>query len=102
MPPKDRDIAMVFQSYALFPHMTVFDNIAFGMKIRRLAKSEIDTQVHSVADRLRIGSLLDRLPKALWGASVAGSRSLAHWSAQNLPHGRATVKSRREASHRGA
>ena len=42
MPPKDRDIAMVFQSYALFPHMSVFDNIAFGMKIRRLAKSEIE------------------------------------------------------------
>ena len=79
MPPKDRDIAMVFQSYALFPHMTVFDNIAFGMKIRRLAKSEIDTQVHSVADRLRIGSLLDRLPKALSGGQrqrVALARAL--------------------------
>jgi multiple sugar transport system ATP-binding protein len=80
MPPKDRDIAMVFQSYALFPHMTVFDNTAFGMKIRRLAKSEIDTQVHSVADRLR-GSLLDRLPKALSGGPASASRSLAHWSA---------------------
>ena len=79
MPPKDRDIAMVFQSYALFPHMTVFDNIAFGMKIRRLAKSEIDTQVHGVADRLRIGSLLDRLPKALSGGQrqrVALARAL--------------------------
>ena len=79
MPPKDRDIAMVFQSYALFPHMTVFDNIAFGMKIRRLAKSEIDTQVHRVADRLRIGSLLDRLPKALSGGQrqrVALARAL--------------------------
>src|ERR1700734_3056064 len=65
VPPKARDIAMVFQSYALFPHMTVFENIAFGMRIRRQAKSEIDTQVRSVADRLRIGSLLDRLPKAL-------------------------------------
>ena len=79
MPPKDRDIAMVFQSYALFPHMTVFDNIAFGMKIRRLGKSEIDTQVHGVADRLRIGSLLDRLPKALSGGQrqrVALARAL--------------------------
>ena len=79
MPPKDRDIAMVFQSYALFPHMTVFDNIAFGMKIRRLAKSEIQSQVQGVADRLRIGSLLDRLPKALSGGQrqrVALARAL--------------------------
>ena len=79
MPPKDRDIAMVFQSYALFPHLNVFDNIAFGMKIRRLAKSEIDGQVRSVADRLRIDSLLDRLPKALSGGQrqrVALARAL--------------------------
>jgi multiple sugar transport system ATP-binding protein len=79
VPPKARDIAMVFQSYALFPHMTVFDNIAFGMKIRRQAKSEIDGQVRSVADRLRIGSLLDRLPKALSGGQrqrVALARAL--------------------------
>jgi len=79
LPPKARDIAMVFQSYALFPHMTVFDNIAFGMKIRRLARSEIDVQVRSVADRLRIGSLLDRLPKALSGGQrqrVALARAL--------------------------
>src|SRR6202046_2568329 len=58
VPPKSRDIAMVFQSYALFPHMTVFENIAFGMRIRRQANSEIDSQVRSVADRLRIDSLL--------------------------------------------
>jgi multiple sugar transport system ATP-binding protein len=79
VPPKDRDIAMVFQSYALFPHLTVFDNIAFGMKIRRLAKSEIDTQVRGVADRLRIEALLDRLPKALSGGQrqrVALARAL--------------------------
>jgi multiple sugar transport system ATP-binding protein len=79
VPPKARDIAMVFQSYALFPHMTVFDNIAFGMKIRRLPRSEIDAQVRSVADRLRIGSLLDRLPKALSGGQrqrVALARAL--------------------------
>ncbi len=79
MPPKDRDIAMVFQSYALFPHLNVFDNIAFGMKIRRLAKSEIEGQVRSVADRLRIDSLLDRLPKALSGGQrqrVALARAL--------------------------
>jgi len=79
VPPKDRDIAMVFQSYALFPHLTVFDNIAFGMKIRRLAKSEIREQARSVADRLRIEALLDRLPKALSGGQrqrVALARAL--------------------------
>jgi len=79
VPPKARDIAMVFQSYALFPHMSVFDNIAFGMKIRRLARSEIDAQVRSVANRLRIDSLLDRLPKAISGGQrqrVALARAL--------------------------
>jgi multiple sugar transport system ATP-binding protein len=79
VPPKARDIAMVFQSYALFPHMTVFENIAFGMRIRRQARSEIDSQVRSVADRLRIDSLLDRLPKALSGGQrqrVALARAL--------------------------
>jgi multiple sugar transport system ATP-binding protein len=79
LPPKARDIAMVFQSYALFPHMTVFDNIAFGMRIRRQSRTEIDAQVRSVADRLRIDSLLDRLPKALSGGQrqrVALARAL--------------------------
>jgi multiple sugar transport system ATP-binding protein len=79
VPPKNRDIAMVFQSYALFPHMTVFDNIAFGLKIRRLEKNEIAAQVNSVANRLRIDSLLDRLPKAISGGQrqrVALARAL--------------------------
>jgi multiple sugar transport system ATP-binding protein len=79
LPPKERDIAMVFQSYALFPHMTVRDNIAFGMKIRRMPKSEIDDQVKSVAERLRIETYLDRLPKALSGGQrqrVALARAL--------------------------
>jgi len=67
LPPKSRDIAMVFQSYALFPHMNVFDNIAFGMRIRRLSRSEIESQVRGVAERLRIDALLDRKPKALSG-----------------------------------
>jgi multiple sugar transport system ATP-binding protein len=67
LPPKDRDIAMVFQSYALFPHMSVRDNIAFGMKIRRTSKADIEEQVKSVAERLRIETYLDRLPKALSG-----------------------------------
>jgi multiple sugar transport system ATP-binding protein len=79
LPPKDRDIAMVFQSYALFPHLTVFDNIAFGLKIRRLSRSEIETQVRGVADRLRIEDYLERQPKALSGGQrqrVALARAL--------------------------
>ncbi|ANT52822.1 ABC transporter ATP-binding protein [Mesorhizobium amorphae] len=79
LPPKDRDIAMVFQSYALFPHMTVRDNIAFGMKIRKTPKAEIETQIRQVAQRLRIDDLLDRLPKALSGGQrqrVALGRAL--------------------------
>lgn len=79
LPPKDRDIAMVFQSYALFPHLSVRDNIAFGMKIRRVPKVEIEEQVRSVAERLRIETYLDRLPKALSGGQrqrVALARAL--------------------------
>jgi multiple sugar transport system ATP-binding protein len=67
LPPKERDIAMVFQSYALFPHLNVRNNIAFGMKIRKVPRSEIDEQVKSVAERLRIENYLNRLPKALSG-----------------------------------
>ncbi len=65
--PKDRDIAMVFQSYALYPHMTVGDNIAYGLKIRRMDKSEIDRRVKKAADMLELGPLLDRKPKQLSG-----------------------------------
>jgi len=65
--PKDRDIAMVFQSYALYPHMSVADNIAYGLKIRRMDKAEIDRRVKKVADMLELGSLLDRKPKQLSG-----------------------------------
>jgi multiple sugar transport system ATP-binding protein len=66
-PPKDRDIAMVFQSYALYPHMSVYDNMAFGLKLRKLAKTEIDQRVKEAAEMLGIGHLLDRKPKALSG-----------------------------------
>jgi multiple sugar transport system ATP-binding protein len=79
LPPKSRDIAMVFQSYALFPHLSVHDNIAFGMKIRRTAKGEIEEQVNGVAERLRIEPYLDRLPKQLSGGQrqrVALARAL--------------------------
>ena len=65
--PKDRDIAMVFQSYALYPHMTVFDNIAFGLKLRKLPKSEIAEKVHAAAKILGLEEYLKRKPKALSG-----------------------------------
>jgi multiple sugar transport system ATP-binding protein len=67
VPPKDRDIAMVFQSYALYPHMSVYDNMAFGLKLRKTPKKEIDRRVQEAADILGIGNLLDRKPKQLSG-----------------------------------
>jgi len=65
--PKDRDIAMVFQNYALYPHMTVFDNMAFGLKLRKTPKTEIKRRVYEAAKILEIEHLLDRKPKALSG-----------------------------------
>lgn len=65
--PKDRDIAMVFQNYALYPHMTVFDNMAFGLKLRKVPKDEIKKLVEEAAKILDISHLLDRKPKALSG-----------------------------------
>ena len=65
--PKDRDIAMVFQNYALYPHMSVYDNMAFGLKLRKVPKEKIDKQVHEAAKILDIEHLLDRKPKALSG-----------------------------------
>lgn len=82
VPPKDRDIAMVFQNYALYPHMTVYDNMAFGLKLRKLPKSEIEEKVNNAAEILGITELLDRKPKALSG----GQR-------QRVAMGRAIVRS---------
>lgn len=65
--PKDRDIAMVFQNYALYPHMTVFQNMAFGLKLRKVPKAQIDKLVHQAAQILDIEHLLERKPKALSG-----------------------------------
>ncbi|MDR0942952.1 MAG: sn-glycerol-3-phosphate ABC transporter ATP-binding protein UgpC [Ruminococcus sp.] len=65
--PKDRDIAMVFQNYALYPHMTVFENMAFGLKLRKVPKDEISRKVEEAARILDISHLLDRKPKALSG-----------------------------------
>jgi len=67
VPPKDRDIAMVFQSYALYPHMSVYDNMAFGLKLRKVPKKEIDERVRRAARDLGIEDLLDRKPKQLSG-----------------------------------
>ncbi|MCK5473341.1 MAG: ATP-binding cassette domain-containing protein, partial [Planctomycetes bacterium] len=67
IPPKDRDIAMVFQNYALYPHMTVFQNMAFGLKLRKCPRAEINRRVQEAANLLGIEQLLDRKPKALSG-----------------------------------
>ena len=67
IPPKDRDIAMVFQNYALYPHMTVFENMAFGLKLRKFSKEEIKRRVDEAARILDISHLLERRPKALSG-----------------------------------
>src|SRR3954462_14358127 len=67
LPPMDRDIAMVFQNYALYPHMSVYDNMAFGLKMRKFDKSEIQPRVREAADMLGIGELLLRKPRQLSG-----------------------------------
>ncbi len=77
--PKDRDIAMVFQNYSLYPHMTVFDNMAFGLKLRKLPKEEIKQRVKEAAEKLDISHLLERKPRALSGGQrqrVALGRAL--------------------------
>ena len=79
VPPKDRDIAMVFQNYALYPHMSVYDNMAFGLKIRKYQKEEIQKRVDEAAKILDIEELLERKPKALSGGQrqrVAVGRAL--------------------------
>ena len=79
LPPKDRDISMVFQNYALYPHMTVFQNLAFGLKLRKTPKKEIAARVDEAAQILGLGELLKRLPKQLSGGQrqrVALGRAL--------------------------
>ena len=80
LPPKARDIAMVFQSYALYPHMTVYDNLAFGLRRTRMPKAEVAQQVHKVAQMLELDVLLRRYPKQLSGGQkqrVALGRAMA-------------------------
>ena len=79
--PRERDIAMVFQSYALYPHMTVYENMAFGLRIRKMADDEIDRRVREAATLLGLAELLERRPKALSG----GQR-------QRVAMGRAVVR----------
>ncbi|HWO70862.1 MAG TPA: sn-glycerol-3-phosphate ABC transporter ATP-binding protein UgpC [Actinomycetota bacterium] len=67
VPPKDRDVAMVFQNYALYPHMTVYENMAFGLRLRRMDKAEIDRRVREAARILGLSELLDKKPRALSG-----------------------------------
>src|ERR1051325_973641 len=67
VPPKDRDIAMVFQNYALYPHMTVFENMSFGLRLKKVAKDEIARRVENAARILDISELLQRKPKQLSG-----------------------------------
>ena len=79
VPPKDRNLAMVFQNYALFPHMSVERNLSFGLRIRHASKKEIIAQVHEIAEMLGIGALLDRKPSQLSGGErqrVALGRAL--------------------------
>jgi oligogalacturonide transport system ATP-binding protein len=81
--PKERGIAMVFQNYALYPHMTVRENLAFGLKLSKLPKDQIESQVNEAAKILELEELLDRLPRQLSGGQ-----------AQRVAVGRAIVKNR--------
>ena len=87
LPPKDRDIAMVFQNYALYPHMTVYENMAFGLTLRKFPKEQIQQRVKEAAEILNIGELLGRKPKALSG----GQR-------QRVAVGRAIVRNPKSSS----
>src|SRR5690606_27114588 len=87
VPPKDRDIAMVFQNYALYPHMTVYDNMAFGLRLRKMSDDEIDRRVQEAARILEISEYLDRRPKALSGGQrqrVAMGRAIVRESSAFL------------------
>ena len=100
VPSRDRDIAMVFQSYALYPHLTVYDNIAFGLKLKKVPKDEIDRRVKDAARVLGLEEFLKRKPRALSGGQrqrVAMGRAIVR-AAAGVPDGRAAVEPRREAA----
>ena len=99
LPPKDRDIAMVFQNYALYPHMTVADNLAFGLKLRHTPKAEIKRRVGEAAEMLGLEPYLGRKPAALSGGQrqrVAMGRAIVREPAGVLD-GRAAVQPGRQA-----
>ena len=76
LPPKQRKVAMVFQSYALYPHMNVYDNMAFGLKLSNMPKSEIDKRIRDAAKILEIEELLDRKPKDMSGGQRQRGRAV--------------------------
>ena len=86
VPPMDRDIAMVFQNYALYPHMSVAGNMAFGLKMRKFEKSEIEARIKRAADILGIGDLLHRKPRQLSGGDRKSTRlNSSHRSLSRMP-----------------
>ena len=104
VPSRDRDIAMVFQSYALYPHLSVYDNIAFGLKLRKEKKAEIDTRVQEAARILGLEPFLKRKPRALSGGQrqrVAMGRAIVRRAA-GFSHGRAALEPRRKAARADA
>jgi ABC-type sugar transport system ATPase subunit len=96
LPPAERDIAMVFQSYALYPHMSVFENMAFGLRIKHLPEAEIRTRVNHAAESLGLTPYLQRLPKAL--SAARRDRPRRRPRAEGVPIRRAAVEPRREAA----
>src|SRR5262245_36785836 len=101
--PKERDIAMVFQSYALYPHMSVYDNLAFGLRLRKVPRKEVDERVRRAAKTLQIDEFLKRKPRALRRPAPAGRdgpRDRAR--AAGIPDGRAALEPGREASRADA
>ena len=100
VPPKDRDIAMVFQNYALYPHMTVAENMSFGLRLKQYPKAEIKSRVDEAARMLDIVELVDRKPKQLSGGQrqrVAMGRAIVR-NPKGVPVRRAAVQPRRQAA----
>ena len=100
LPPKARDIAMVFQNYALYPHMTVYENMAFALKLRKTPKSEIDRRVKEAAALLAAGGVPQPQAEGAlrWSAPACRDGPRDRPRAAGLPHGRAAVEPRRQAA----